>query len=132
MITTSVTLGTLVDRTMLDLAGHADVPQVVSLTAALAAADLTFQLTDAGNVRVSGIIEFESELVLVTAVSDDAVPVITVSRGYYGTTAADHATSVPGFINPLYSRHRVAEAIRRSLSRLEALGVPLEIGRAHV
>lgn len=75
--------------------------------------------------NVSDLIEFGSELVLVTAKNSDPDPIYTVSRGYYGSSAAVSAAGTIGVINPQWARVRVAEAILRAFPRLEALGLPL-------
>jgi hypothetical protein len=125
--TVSVSLGTFVDRALLDLESPTERGRRVVLTDALTAVstDTTFTLSDAENVYVTDIIEFGSELLLVSAKSDDATPIFTCSRGYYGTTVAAHALQDVGTVNPAYPRIRVAEAVRRSFPRIEAFGVPL-------
>jgi len=125
MLTTSVTLGSLVSRALLDLQDPATVPLSTTLTGTLAINGTTCSLTDASSVFVSDVLEIGSELLLVTAKTSDAVPVLTVARGYYGSTAVQHTTSEVVYVRPKYPRIRIAEAIKRSFSRLEALGLPL-------
>jgi hypothetical protein len=127
MNTVTVSLEALVDKALYELQGPAEQGLLVSLTSeALAdAADTEFTLTGDIGANVSDLIEFGSELVLVTDKSEDATPVYTVSRGYYGTTAVAHSQGTVGVVNPQYPRIRVAEGVRRSLARLEALGLPL-------
>lgn len=125
MNTISVSLGTLVDRTLNEMSGPLEQGRRVVLSSDLNDTDTTMTLLDATGVSVSDIIEFGSELVLVTAITDDATPTITISRGYYRSTAAAHTTGDTGLVNPPFPRVRVAEAVRRSFARFEALGLPL-------
>jgi hypothetical protein len=126
-MTVTVTLAQLIDRTMFDLAapGEQGKQVVIGSTALTTTAATTFTLTDGTNINVSDVAEFGDELVLITGKTDDAVPVFTAARGYYGSTAATHAAGTIGLVNPTFPRRRIAEAIRRAFPRLEALGVPL-------
>lgn len=126
-MTVSVTLQTLVNRAQLDiLDAGGQGKRVVMGSSALTATDTaTFTLTDATGVSVTDVIEFGDELVLITAKSVDATPVFTCSRGYFNSTAATHAAGDVGHVNPTYPRVKIAEAVRRSFARLEALGVYL-------
>lgn len=126
MLTTTVALGSLIDSALYELesAGDRARPVVIGATALSATSDVDFTLAS-GDLQVSDIVEFGSEIVLITARSEDATPIYRCSRGYYGTTATTHASGVVGVVNPPYPRRRVADAINRCLTRLEALGVPL-------
>jgi hypothetical protein len=123
----TLTLGQLVDRTLFDLVdpGGQGRRVVMGSTALTTTGATSLTLADSNGVNPTDVIEFGSELVLVTTKSDAATPVLTVSRGYYMTTAATYAEGQVGHVNPTYPRRKIAEAIRRSFSRLEALGVPL-------
>lgn len=127
MATITVSLGTLVDRALLELQSPMEQGLLVVLNAdnLSSTVDTTLTLTDGSGVNVNDMIQFGAELVLVTAKTTDAVPVFTVARGYYGTTAAIAAVGTVGIVNPPWPRVRIAEAIRRSFVRLEALGLPL-------
>jgi hypothetical protein len=128
MQTLSVTLGTFVDKALIEL----NAPQeqgfrVVMGTDALGSSTATdFTLVDATGVNVSDVIEFGSELLLITAKSDASTPVFTAARGYYNTTAASsgHENGSIGTVNPQWPRFRVAEAVKRAFTRLDALGLP--------
>lgn len=111
------------------LEGAVDRPLTRTLASALtaSASSNTFTLDDADGVSVSDVLEVGSELLLVTAKTDDPAPVITVSRGYYFTTVAAHAIADVVAVNPRHPRRRIAEAIRRATARLEALGLPLVV-----
>lgn len=126
MQTTSVTLGTLVDRALYELEAPAErgAPLVMGSNHLENTTDTDFTLS-VGELSASDIVEFGSELVLVTAKSADVTPIYTCSRAYYGTTAAIHAAASLGSKNPQFARRRVADAIDRALPRLEALGVPM-------
>ena len=125
MNTVTVTLGSIIDRVLFDMQDPASAPLLSSLYAAITDEDTTLSLADASAVNISDILEIGSELLLVTGKTEDAVPVLTVSRGYYSSTAVAHDAGTPVAVNPLHARVRIAEAIKRSLSRLEALGLPL-------
>lgn len=125
MNTVEVTFGDLIDRVLLDMQSPAAVPQIVVLSSAMTDTSGTFTVVDATPVNVSDVLEVGSELMLVTAKTSDTVPVFTAHRGYYGTVAGDHDSGDVVYVNPALSRHRIGEALRRSFSRLEALGLPL-------
>jgi len=120
-----VTLGSLVDRTLYEVQGAPEIGKAVALYAAMTASDTTLKLVDGASAHVSDLIEFGSELMLVTAKTADAIPEFTVARAYYGSTASAHLIAATGIVNPQWPRRRIGEAIRRSFPRLEALGVPL-------
>lgn len=125
MSLTPVTLGTFIDRALLELRSPSEVGHRVVLAGSISASDTELTLADASAVQTSDRLEFGSELLLVTAKTSDPIPVLTVARGYFGSPAATHAAGDLGETNPTYPRIRVAEAIRRSFARLEALGLPL-------
>lgn len=126
MNTVQVTLGTLIDRALTELEAPSErgLRVILDSNDLSTTSDTTFTLTDADAVNVSDLLEFDDELVLVTAKTDDPVPVFTCARGYYGTTKGTHAAGDVGVVNPAYPRHRVAEGVKRSFSRLESLGIP--------
>src|SRR5690554_6143907 len=65
--------------------------------------DRTFTLEEGSDlVGNTTVLEFGSELVLVTNKSDDSTPVYTCDRGYEGTTVAAHNTADDGLVNPIY------------------------------
>ena len=127
MQTTTVTLKSLIDRTLFELeaATEKGVPLVMSsLNRLESAVDKEFALT-AGEMQVSDICEFGAELMLVTGKSAATTPVYTVQRGYYNTTAASsYAGGTVGHANPQFPRRRVADFVDRARTRLEALGIP--------
>lgn len=125
MNTLSLTLGDLIDRTLFELVSPETLSFSSPTTGALSAVDTTLSLVDGSRVAASDILEIDAELMLVTDVTADAVPVITVSRGYYNSVAATHASGAVASMNPRHPRVRIAEAIRRSFARLEAMGLPL-------
>jgi hypothetical protein len=129
MSTVTVTLGSLIDRALLELQGPAE--QGMRVVLADSGLDntggTTFTLLAIDGITSANptdLIEFGSELVLVTEKTDDPVPVYTCARAYYMTTAAAHVAGSIGHVNPSHPRRRVAEGIRRSFARLEALGIP--------
>lgn len=127
MTALSVAMSTLIDRSLTELQPPSSQGLRVSLAAGIGSSDTTLTLVDATAVNTNDLIEFGSELLMVTAKTTDQVPVLTVSRGYYRSTPGVHALGAVGEVNPAYPRVRVAEAIRRSFARLEALGLPLVV-----
>lgn len=125
MQTTTVTLSELVDRALFELEAPSERGKPVVLASVLDAVDDTTFTLSSGSLQESDLVEFGSELLLVTGKSADATPVYTVQRAYYNTTIAAHAISAVGYANPQFPRRRVADFIDRSLVRLEALGAPL-------
>ena len=123
MNTVELTMSTLIDRTLEEIQAPSEVSKTVAMPAALAAGVTSTTLT--GSAERTDVIEFGSELVLVTDKSADADPIYTLQRGYYYTTAATIASGAVGFKNPQFPRHRVMQAVRRSFDALEAMGVPL-------
>lgn len=125
MNTVSVTLGDLVDRATFELQGPNELALSTTATASMTTSSTSLTLADASAVNVNDVLEIGSELVLVTAKSADAVPVLTISRGYYQSTAAAHDSGDVVSVNPRHPRVRIADAVRRCFSRLESLGLPL-------
>jgi hypothetical protein len=126
MTTVSLTLGALIDRALTEIRSPAEVGQRAILSGDIDANDVSFTFANGDDINANDIIELGSELLLVTGKTNDDPPVFTVARGYYGTTAVAHtAATAIGEVNPKYARVRVAEAVKRSFSRLEALGLPL-------
>ena len=125
MNTLSVTLGTLVDRTLQRLEGSNDRALVTTILDAMTTATTDITVADAGGISVSDVLEIDSECMLVTNKTDDAVPVITVSRAYYFSTAATHADNSVVTVNPRYPRVRIATAVKSAFGRMEALGLPM-------
>ena len=125
MNTVSVTLGDLVDRSIFELHTPQDLPYTTATAVAIDSDDTSLTLAAADRVNVSDVLEIGAELLLVTAKTLDPTPVLTVSRGYYGSTAVPHTLGETVALNPRHPRVRIAEAVRRSFSRLEALGLPM-------
>jgi hypothetical protein len=125
MNTLEVTLSDLIDRAYVELQSPDEAPRATTLSSTITTGSTTLQVTDAANMARSDVLEIDGEMMLVTAVSADAVPVITVARSYYTTTAASHTAGAIVEINPRHPRFRIAESIRRSFPTLEALGLPL-------
>lgn len=125
MNTVSVSLATLINNTVLRLEGSNDRALVTTINDAIDADDTSITVADAAGISISDVLELESESVLVTAKTDDAVPVITIARGYYFSTAATHAAATVCSVNTRYPRVRIATAIQSAFGRMEALGLPL-------
>ncbi|HKZ20298.1 MAG TPA: hypothetical protein VJQ57_09325 [Acidimicrobiia bacterium] len=127
MLTVSKTLDQLTDAALDELARYNEGGfRVVLGAAALAdASDTSFELTDGTRANITDVIEFEGELVYITAKTSDPTPVFTCVRGFDGTTAAAHAAGTAGLVNPLFPRRRVQAVIKTALGRMEANGIPL-------
>lgn len=138
----TVSLAELVDRALLEVQNQTEqgLRVVMSTPALSTTAGTSFRLVSADAVHPTDLIEFGDELVMVASKSDDIVPNLTCSRGYYQTTPGVHPDGTVGFVNPQFPRHRVAEAVRRSFARIDALGVSVvlsgvfqrEPGQQHV
>ncbi|MBA3403984.1 MAG: hypothetical protein H0U13_04725 [Gemmatimonadaceae bacterium] len=116
-------MSTLIDRTLEEIQAPNEVGKTVVLVTALAVGDTQSALT--GTASVTNVIEFGSELLLVTAKSSDVVPIYTFQRGYNRTTAAALTAGAVGYLDPQFPRYRVMQAVRRAFDALEAMGVPL-------
>lgn len=117
----SVSLGNLIDETLDVLLRPSEHPRRLAL-GSNALADLVddkFTLAaDSDLVNVTDVIEFDSELVLVTAKNADATPVFTCARGYLDTTAATHASGSVGRLNPQFPRSKVERVLRQGVGVL--------------
>lgn len=127
MQTTTVTLSDMINRTLFELeaATEKGVPVVMSSLDTLENdTDTQFKLAS-GQLAVSDIVEFGSELCLVTVKSGATPPIYTVQRGYYNTTPVEHVGGTVGHANPQFPRRRIADFLDRARTRMEALGVPM-------
>ena len=78
------------------------------------ATDTTMNLTDASLVAKTDVLEIGSELLLVTAKTEAGV--LTVSRGYMGSTPNDLVLSGSVALkNPRWPRHKVERTLQRAL-----------------
>tara|TARA_R110002074_G_scaffold204360_1_gene372688 strand:+ start:370 stop:1272 length:903 start_codon:yes stop_codon:yes gene_type:complete len=123
MRTETVTLGEVIDRALLELESPAEAAlEVLFAEDAPSSGSVVTLTVSNGDINVSDIVEWDSEMLLVTSVTGS---VVTASRGYYGSPKTSHLSSTAARVNPQFSRHRMTEPIRRAPVRLEALGVPL-------
>ena len=124
--TTSVTLGALIEETLDSVYRSAErpTPVVVGANAIDNDADITFTLS-AGSLDVTDRAEGPlGELMLVTAKSNDATPIYTVSRAYQATTKADHPTGTVFLKNPDFTRAQVKRWIQRAVSSIMNTELP--------
>lgn len=117
--TVQLTLGTLIDDTLARLYRNDERPRQVTLggnTLTSSSSDTTFNLASGHEawLGTQQLVEFDSEVVLVTAKSNDATPEYTCSRGYLGTTLAAHTGT--GLVDPLWTRKQVEDAIKKLTS----------------
>lgn len=126
MAALTLTLGDLVNRVQLDILDTGGQGKRVVISQAITtSSQTTFTLADATGVNITDLIELGDELMLVTAKSSDPTPVITVARGYFHTVAGTYAINSVAYVNPRYPRVKIAEAVKRSFSRIDAMGVHL-------
>lgn len=125
MLTVSKTLDELIDDTIQEVGRYDERGYRVQLDAVglPLVSSTTCSLVSGTRVNISDVIEFGSELVLVTAKTADIIPIFTVARGYDGTTAAVAAPSAIGIVNPVFARRRVGKVIQTALTRMDAARV---------
>jgi hypothetical protein len=114
----TITLGTLVDRALAEARNMYEVGRPVVRAESLSTSDNTFTLNVDANI--GNILEFGSELILVTDKSADATPVYTGQRGYFGTTAAARSAAEAGILDPTYTRRQTALGVQRAFPAMEA------------
>ena len=113
--TETLTLSDLIDEALAYLYRAQERPRPCPLNADISSSATTLQVADAEEmIHITSILEFGSELVLVTDVDRTTAPdTFTVSRGYADTTAAAHTSaSGEGVVNPLFPRREVDRKIR--------------------
>jgi len=126
LITETVTLGELVDRTLAGLQAPNELGRRVILADTLTTSTATFNVTDATLFQVTNLLEFAGELMYVTAKSSDlAAADVTVVRGYAGTTAVAHTSGDVGAINPPWPRKRVIDQIIAAFPYMQGNRLPL-------
>lgn len=105
------------DEVLLTLHGYGLAqPRASFLTAEVSATALALPVTNAADFDM-GLAEVGSELVFVESV-DRSTNTITLSpdgRGYYGSTAASHASGARVTFAPTWPRSRVAQAINDTI-----------------
>lgn len=116
-MTVAVTLDSLVDRALLGLRGPDEAGQTVVLPSAVDASQSTWPVID--GVFRHDVLEFGSELVRVTALSD-VTPEMTVQRGYNFSAAVAHPSNRVGVRQPSLPRVRIENAVLESFASLEA------------
>jgi len=131
MILSTFTMSDLIDEVLQNLYRVTEQPFEVALgsnnLSSVGDTSLTLATADDWNsVNVGDILEFSSELVRVTAKTEDPTPVFTVRRSYDGTTAVVHAAGTIGAVNPNFPRHRLLPIVKRALYRLDAW-IPLVV-----
>lgn len=124
MLSVTKTLDSLVDDALAEIARYDERGYRVLTTSDMSDTTGTTLSIDNGlRVSASDVIEVDNELMLITATSADPNPILTVSRGYDGTTAATHTSGTPGTVNPMFARRRIARWVVRAFARLEAKGI---------
>lgn len=111
----TLTMSDLIEETLAFLMRAQERPRVVTengtgVTAVATSLTLA-TASDAGLTPATSVIEWDSELMLVTD-ANTGTGVLTVSRGYAGTTAAAHSsTSIR--VNPQYPRHEILRRLKQ-------------------
>jgi hypothetical protein len=123
MILQTVLLSTLIDRALKQVRGPYEVGRPIARSASLDAVQTTFTLV--GTVAPLEMLEFGSELMLVTARNSDPDPIYTVIRGYYGSTAVAHGANEAGLAGPIFSRQAAKDGVIASFPCLEANDVTI-------
>lgn len=115
-------LGDLVEQSISSMLRPAERPLQLEVAAGLNTnSDRLLTLSDGASVGVSSLLEHQDELMLVTAKSDDLVPVFTVSRGYAGSAVRSPLLSGATVRrDPPFARSEVGLWVRRSVLNLEA------------
>ncbi len=125
---TTQALSELIEDTFSILYRTAERPFQVAVGSDALAADVSDTsltlATGYSAVSATDILENGQELMLVTAKSDDAVPVFTVSRGYANTTVEAAATTDVLLVNPSFARRDVSEWIQRCFKSLMNTHLP--------
>jgi hypothetical protein len=96
--------------------------QATTLSGSIGSTDLTFTVTDVQADQLgisSGVIEIDTELILVSSVADDgSCTVPPWGRGYLGTTAATHTADAMVISQPTFPRAKVFDAINEIIGRV--------------
>jgi hypothetical protein len=125
VITVNISMAVFIDTTLANLYRLAERPVPVTLgDNALSDTGTTTFTLSAGMenmLNVRDVVEFDNELVYITAKSEDAVPVHTCTRGYLGTTPSPHFTFGTGYLDPAFPRYRVQQSILAAFIRLNSL-----------
>lgn len=120
MLSTSKTLDAFIDEALAEIVRYDERGYGVTTSSAMTLASTTLTSDAGAKISPTDVIEIGSELMLVSAVSADVIPVLTVSRGYDNTTIATHASGVVATVNPSFTRKRVGLAIQRAFPAIEA------------
>jgi hypothetical protein len=96
--------------------------QATTLSGSIGSGDLTFTVTDVQADQLgisSGVIEIDTELMLVSSVADDgSCTVPPWGRGYLGTTAAEHTANAMVTSQPTFPRATVFDALIEIIGRI--------------
>ena len=84
---------------------------------ALTYEDGLFSVEEENLLEAGALVEIDQELMLVTD-ANSSTRVLTVSRGYAGTTAAAHSDKDNIFLNPTFPRKSVFDAVADNIVRL--------------
>ncbi len=114
--TTTISQSSLIEDTLEMLYRSSERPFQVTVgsNALDTASDTQLTVSDATRVQSTDVLELGNELCLITAKSSDSTPILTVARGYAGTTASSgHTTGTTALINPPWPRNAIAGYLDR-------------------
>lgn len=121
MILSTVSLKTLADRALREARNQHEVGRPVVRPASLDTSVNVFKLAAPVKANVTDVLEFDSELMLVTQVSADSDPDYTVIRGHFGTTPIAHPANEPGLLNPTFTRRAAKDGVLYSIPAIESV-----------
>lgn len=107
MAFTTLTLSDLIEETLSHLYRDSERPlstTVGSNALTASTADVLLTVANALGIERSKRLEIGDEVMLVTNKTDDAIPTITVARGYTGTVPAVHSTGDTVLVDPPWQR----------------------------
>lgn len=117
MANMTLTLGDLIDEALANMYRGAERPRQITITASALddTSDTSLTVSNPEMIPPTTILETpDGEMLLVSAVSDDATPVVTVSRAYNNTTAASgQITGTVLLIEPRWGRAEVTRWLKR-------------------
>jgi len=132
--TVQLTLNRLVEDTLDQLYEVTERPRVVTIgsTALATTSDTSFtvQSGDETLLNVTDLVEWERELVLITAKSADATPVFTCARAYAGTIPSAHPTGTSGRKNPAWTRDQAARSVNKYFGRAGNIWLPVIVSQS--
>ena len=118
MFEDEVTFGSLIDEVVSELQGNGiNQDQFTTLATGIDASSLSLSVTESDQVS-KGIIEVDTELMLVNSVGGTEITIAPWGRGYKGTKKEPHSAGAPVLMRPTYPKAAVGRAINRIITGL--------------